>query len=50
MVRSFHSWIKLFQNAVVKYNVYVCPGSSFLPEFDWKIAMGGIGAAVRTTN
>ena len=41
MVRSFHSWIKLFQNAVVKYNAYVCPGSSFLPEFDWEITRGG---------
>jgi hypothetical protein len=37
---DFHTWIEPFQEAARKYNCYVCPGSSFLPAFDWEIARG----------
>ena len=39
-VETYHTWIIPFQEAATRYATYVCPGSCFLPEFDWEIAGG----------
>ena len=37
---TYHTWIMPFQEAATRYGTYVCPGSCFLPAFDWEIARG----------
>ncbi len=37
---AFHAWIEPFKIAAVRYGVYVCPGSSFLPYIDFDVVMG----------
>lgn len=38
--RNYDTWIGPFLYAARKYETYVCPGSMFLPGFDWEVARG----------
>jgi predicted amidohydrolase len=37
---TLHHWIEPFRELARRCDAYVCPGSSFLPLFDWEVATG----------
>ncbi len=38
--QSFHTWIEPFREAARRYDTFVCPGSTFVPDLDWEVATG----------